>query len=445
MSAGNFKRLITKHVVNILKEANKFKGSQETRNIEAKQPAVLEINSSIIYNNVEGIKDRSQAGRLAASLVKAIHSVRPNMQKFDPDSYEEPVKGSHVRYMGGRKGEMVLIAPSYNALRAILTAASHTPRLKRTPIGTVFETRRIEHENGDYEDVTKEWSKVDLGHVSQGPTNTTDRSPTGRDTIGSLQIKELFKVLPTVAANTRLMHRYLKKLNKIHAEYHTTYTKTINKMGESFANFKFIYLIPQSHTLNLQLAAAEARLMRELGSELITTETSVPFIVGIIKKISNLFHDKKDIVGKSKSDTKGMFDIELPKRRAKTSVVGADRLRDVKGKFTSPINLMNLLNARLHDQIQANMGKGNATKILNYRTGRFARSAEVLSLEQTGKNSLVANYTYMRNPYDVFLPGGRLHKPGRDPEKLINRSIRQLAVQLVNKRFRVKPNLMGAL
>jgi hypothetical protein len=72
------------------------------------------------------------------------------------------------------------------------------------------------------------------------------------------------------------------------------------------------------------------------------------------------------------------------------------------------------------------MGQGSAPKRLNWRTGRFARSAELLALLPTRGKAIEATITYLRNPYDVFLPGGKLHNDLRDPEKLIGKSIRQI-------------------
>lgn len=96
----------------------------------------------------------------------------------------------------------------------------------------------------------------------------------------------------------------------------------------------------------------------------------------------------------------------------------------------SPENLqaiIELINHKLHDKIQQNMGKGSSKQILNYRTGRFAKSAKVQMLYDINqKNALGASVKYMRHPYGVFEPGGRLHKPGRDPHRIFGKSIRQI-------------------
>lgn len=107
--------------------------------------------------------------------------------------------------------------------------------------------------------------------------------------------------------------------------------------------------------------------------------------------------------------------------------------------------IIELINERLHDKIQQNMGKGGSKQLLNYRTGRFAKSAKVEQLfEIKEKNALGASVKYMRHPYGVFEPGGRLHKAGRDPHSIFGRSIRQILQEqkLANLR-RVKVTLRG--
>jgi hypothetical protein len=43
--------------------------------------------------------------------------------------------------------------------------------------------------------------------------------------------------------------------------------------------------------------------------------------------------------------------------------------------------------------------------------------------------------TYMTNPYDTFAPGGQKYTPQRDPERLIKRSIRQVASGMIGAKF----------
>jgi hypothetical protein len=102
----------------------------------------------------------------------------------------------------------------------------------------------------------------------------------------------------------------------------------------------------------------------------------------------------------------------------------------VEGSESDSLNIPNMLvviNKELHNAVRGNMGKGNAQKNLNYRTGRFAASTELLALTSsaTGK-SLFADVTYMKRPYDTFAPGGRLYNELRDPKRIIGMSVRQI-------------------
>lgn len=102
--------------------------------------------------------------------------------------------------------------------------------------------------------------------------------------------------------------------------------------------------------------------------------------------------------------------------------------KNPKATLTTDLNsTINLINAKMHDKIQQNMGKGGSKQILNYRTGRFAKSAKLQNLTLAkGKKVPDAAVKYMRYPYGVFEPGGRLHKPGRDPHHIFAKSIRQI-------------------
>ena len=62
-------------------------------------------------------------------------------------------------------------------------------------------------------------------------------------------------------------------------------------------------------------------------------------------------------------------------------------------------------------------------------------SAEVLNVTMGKKGGLNIDYTYQKDPYQVFEPGGRLHTRSRDPQRLMGGSIREIAQELVGKRY----------
>ena len=99
--------------------------------------------------------------------------------------------------------------------------------------------------------------------------------------------------------------------------------------------------------------------------------------------------------------------------------------------------LQSLLSSRLAEQIQKNMGKGNARNVLNYRTGRLAESARVERLSESKAGLVTAFYSYMRNPYATFSEGGAQQMPrSRDPKLLISKSIRELGATIAHNRMR---------
>lgn len=129
--------------------------------------------------------------------------------------------------------------------------------------------------------------------------------------------------------------------------------------------------------------------------------------------------------------------VKLPGHVKKASETKVVRLRDPKGRFTSLANIQVILNTRLAEQIRKNMGKGSASSILNYRTGRFAESARVDRLATDRNGIITAFYTYMKYPYQTFEPGYAQGSPKtRDPKLLISKSIREIAIELATTRLR---------
>ena len=73
---------------------------------------------------------------------------------------------------------------------------------------------------------------------------------------------------------------------------------------------------------------------------------------------------------------------------------------------------------------------------LQYRTGRFARSAEIVDIVPMPR-SVEIRYDYMQDPYRVFEPEGGhpLSSRGRDPKDLIGSSVREIAQMIMGTRF----------
>ena len=106
-----------------------------------------------------------------------------------------------------------------------------------------------------------------------------------------------------------------------------------------------------------------------------------------------------------------------------------------KGVAASPLALIRKLNRSLPEAIRGNMGSPR----LNYRTGRFSRSARILNITQTNNQFSVVEYTYQHNPYLLFeLGNSRLATRQRDPRKIIDMSIREIATKAGFLKFHTK-------
>lgn len=180
----------------------------------------------------------------------------------------------------------------------------------------------------------------------------------------------------------------------------------------------------------LESPALMEALVNEPGSNTIIEDLTLYFRSAILGKQPKApTHNKKPPTKRTSSVR------QTSKVKVKKPNVGFTR--NAKGQFTSLAALHLILKMRLHDQIQKNMGTGASKNVLNYRTGRFASTAEVSRLAVSREGMITAFYTYMKNPYATFSEGGLQQYPrSRDPKLLIAKSIREIAATQVVNRLR---------
>jgi len=152
---------------------------------------------------------------------------------------------------------------------------------------------------------------------------------------------------------------------------------------------------------------------------------------------------------KGKKSNKGNFNLNealkkvvVAKQSAKLQKVRKQKAERGKGRVdqkagTNPLALRNMLNELLPVAVAQNM----TSPALNYRTGRFANSVRVTNVTQgaRGGNTMI-EATYMTNPYETFAPGGDKYTPQRNPEKLIRKSLREIATGMIGTKFGVTIN-----
>jgi hypothetical protein len=93
--------------------------------------------------------------------------------------------------------------------------------------------------------------------------------------------------------------------------------------------------------------------------------------------------------------------------------------------------MISVFNKELPLALQRNMNSPR----LNYVTGRFADSVSVTNVISTAKGYPSFSYTYDKYPYQTFEPGYKQGSQERDPRRLIDASMREIAAKYALGRF----------
>lgn len=101
------------------------------------------------------------------------------------------------------------------------------------------------------------------------------------------------------------------------------------------------------------------------------------------------------------------------------------------GPSNLPLQLIGAFNRDLPNTLRKNMQSPR----LQYRTGRFANSVKVVDVATTASGFLSFGYIYQKSPYQTFEPGFAQGSVDRDPRRLIDRSMREIASSYALGRF----------
>lgn len=119
------------------------------------------------------------------------------------------------------------------------------------------------------------------------------------------------------------------------------------------------------------------------------------------------------------------------KKKGKARVTTREK---VEKRKQNPVSLMALFNKRITTAVKENMGQ----PALVNRTGAFANSVSVSNIIIGPRGGITIEYDYQKDPYQVFDPQ-RGRKPwatrDRNPRKIIEKSLRDVAQEAAIKRF----------
>ena len=185
-------------------------------------------------------------------------------------------------------------------------------------------------------------------------------------------------------------------------------TNTSTPVIEGFENLFLHSVTPKTKNKNTRVSRKTPKKIKE------SSNTSVT-------KSENTKVDKAYKVARGLSvSSLAKAGIRKPKKQTKSAV--------------SPFSYMAMINKKLPSTVRKNMGPPG----FQNQSGRFANSVKVQDVNMTKQGHPSFGYTYAKNPYQVFEVGegaAPWATPQRDPRKLIDKSIREVAAELAIGRF----------
>ena len=397
------------------------------------------------YNNAYELLVKVLLEKCAGRIVSSIDD--PLFQKLAglPGDKVKFRKGPTLIYQGTGEGMQVfLVGSQYKSLQKYFSEnIAGAPRLKATRFGKFSSFKEKKDAKGRIlkdEFERTERTRTDFGHI---PT-------LGDENLTSPLVKKLEAVIASTSASVLQVSNAEKALEELYSvqigishRFKNTTNEVIEK-SRSILGAGYIVVTLQNQKLNSKFSAAETRIYTKLIRSIVqnidygSIKGSNTVVQDLAQGLRNIIEGKgKKLLPHKASDAKENVNVKA-KITSSTSKGRIGINSAVTKKVQESLaNLPNLINGQLAEQVKKNMGRGNATGVLNLRTGRLAESAEVTRVSESRQGMITAFYTYMKNPYATFSQGGRQERPlTRDPRLLIAKSIREIGASLAYTKMR---------
>jgi hypothetical protein len=209
----------------------------------------------------------------------------------------------------------------------------------------------------------------------------------------------------------------------------STVVNSMERSQAQKAKNAFIRIIKESLEKLEQTKQALSGLKGSDSFIIKTRKKTLKTIVIPFKKIKNVKITTEDTkLNLSKTSVKARKKV-----KTKLQTLNKQKMlpRAKKGVSSMPLYLIGVMNQQLPRVVQKNM----KAPALENRTGRFASSVKVTDIISTAQGFPSIGYTYQKGPYQTFEPGYRQGSVERDPRRLIDKSIREIAIQYAIGRF----------
>lgn len=382
--------------------------------------STLNIANSSPSNFVTTHKDFIAALKLV--LRAPLVTSEKELQRRIYDANSDHIRYNFQTFLVSVGVELMLVSPSRDALRENITKAQ---KLMATPVEMQIGHIALK-DSGEVSSPARQ----KLGDLVTSLGNTNARLPKG--IIG--------------ATNNAIMD-----LMRVHKNIHVSFnrnTKSIASWGIGETLLKgSIKVTLETIDSNLGKANLERRAVKKVR-DLINTSSYKAKLAGLAKTdvlddiLAGLKGSKPKAKSSKVSETESTNSTALPKVNTSTY-----RFQDARGRFIgiNVVSLQNLINGKLEEQLTSNMGKGGRKDILNYDTGNFSKTTKVTSISASRTEGIEVFYSYMKyrpgtgkqHAYDSFEPGNAQGLPlSRNPQLLVEKSIREIASSLVTGRLK---------
>lgn len=345
--------------------------------------------------------------------------------------YRDRIKAGEVPNLSVASGHAVYAVRSYNTVNKI-----------KSDIGKLLEryTRRFGSQTASAASFTGADNKsgIQLGHGDMSAS------------IAHVKSLKVEQALAKFGSNSQEL---IDGIDRIRKQYNESVGLNISLSHEqaltSRGGFKKGYtaVFSSQATLENQMDAKDERaflseIEKYLTENVVNLKGSPSLKDSLTTTLLYNFSSKKHIKVKSKTKRSDSSSATSKKKSklmqsqpevARGGVVArmAPKKQARKGASNVPLAMIQVFNSKLPQKIAKNMKSPR----LNYQTGRFAESVRVTDVIKTPEGFSSFGFTYQKNPYQTFEPGYAQGSVDRDPRKLIDRSMREIAAEFAIGRF----------